>query len=150
MKRLLSAALLMTMLLTVSMTALADNSCCQHPTNMHHDFEFSELCSTEAKTMRMMSSAGCERLKAIDDQRIYVYHTTYRGVSNMTNYFVPTAPFDMSTTFGSKWVTPGMKIPIRSDKTKTGLRYNVKARGNTDHALSGYNTISVDGYFSVN
>ncbi len=151
MKRFFSAVLLVAMLLTISATALAydDNICCQHETNEHHDFEENVLCSTEAKTMKALTAVGCERYKSTDDQRIYVYHTVYRGVSDMTNYFVPTDRYDLNDTYGSKWVTPGLKIPIRSDKTVTRRYYNIKARGNTDHALSGYSTITIYGYYSV-
>lgn len=147
MKKLVAMLLTFAMLLTLGVNvAFAD---CSNDTDKgRHPFSGVNLCSTEAKTFSWVVEA-CYRVKQKNDQRTYVMHHTSRGVSNMTNFFVPTSPYDMSTTYGSKWVTPGTKTPIRSDKTVTGKQYGLKARGNTDHALSGYDTITINGYFNA-
>lgn len=156
MKKFVAFVLAMVMVFSLAMTAAsaADRECAKHVGTAHHSF--STTLSTDGVTYRFISSNPCGRNKRVNDQRIYVYHGTSVGVADMTNHFLPYRFGGDSAANGtacdSKWVTPELKIPIRSDNTKTGTdyTYNVKARGNTDHALSGYTTISVSGYFSVN
>lgn len=150
MKKFVAFILAMVMVFSLAVTvASADepitNSC---TCSGHHFFSNLQL-STNGTQYNKVSTSGCGLKKKIDDERIYVYHTTAVGVPDMTNLFLPFCSNDQLSC-GSKWVTPGLKIPIRSDNTVYGWNYNVKARGNTDHALSGYNTIVVNGYYAVN
>ena len=155
MKKFVAFVLAMVMVFSLAMTAAsADRECAKHIGTAHHSF--STTLSTDGVTYRFVSADPCGRNKRVNDQRIYVYHGTSVGVADMTNYFLPYRyVYGTSTnpvSCGSKWVTPELKIPIRSDNTLASLTYsyNVKARGNTDHALSGYSAITVSGYFSVN
>lgn len=150
MKKFVAFILAMVMVFSLAVTVasavepLTDNCSCSG----HHFFSNLRL-STNGTQYSNASGHGCGWKKDIDDERIYAYHTTAVGVSDMTNLFLPFCSND-DISCGSKWVTPGLKIPIRSDNTLVGWNYNVKARGNTDHALSGYSTIVINGYFAVN
>lgn len=108
--------------------------------------------STSASSMVPVHPTGNPNTKTTNNQRINVYFNCYDGDNTLTNYFIP---FQRTTgkSCGSKWVTPAMEIPIRSDSTVTGYSYNVKARGNTDHALSQYGgntTVGLFGYYETN
>ncbi len=149
MKKFVAFVLAMIMVFSLAVTVASAADCSNDEPNGRHPFKNVVLCSTEAMTFSFVTDA-CYRIKQKDDQRTFVQHTVSRGVASYTNYFVPTAPYDMSTTYGSKWVTPGQLIPIRSDNTVVGRQYGLKARGNTKHAKSGYNTITVNGFFNVN
>lgn len=149
MKKFVAFVLAIVLVFSMAVTVASAADCSNDEPNGRHPFKNVQLCSTEAKTFSFVVDA-CYRIKQKNDQRTFVQHSTSRGVSDMTNYFVPIAPYDMNTTYGSKWVTPGMLIPIRSDKTVAGNQYGLKARGNTDHAKSGYNTITISGFFNAN
>lgn len=150
MKKFLAFVLAMVMVFSLAMTAasagepVTDSCTCSG----HHSFSNLQL-STDGILYNNVSAHGCGWKKSVNDERIYVYHTTAVGVPNMTNLFLPFCSND-GIGCGSKWVTPGLKIPIRSDDTFINWNYNVKARGNTDHKLSGYSSIVVNGYFAVN
>lgn len=152
MKKFVAFVLAMVMVFSLAATvASADGDVCSKHSGMHHSFQ--KNLSTNGTSFTVLANPACERTKQTNDQRIYVYHCTHVGVADMTNLFIPFESPDgvsMGSNRGSKWVTPELKIPIRSDNTKEDMRYNVKARGNTDHALSGYTTITVSGYYSVN
>lgn len=156
MKKFVAFVLAMVMVFSLAMTVASatDRECEKHVGTAHHSF--STTLSTDGVTYRPISSQACGRNKRVNDQRIYVYYGTSIGVADMTNLFLPYRSTDPNaqsgTACGSKWVTPELKIPIRSDNTimNSSWYYNVRARGNTDHALSGYSSISVSGYFSVN
>ncbi len=147
MKKFVAFVLAMVMVLCVGLTAaMAD--CAYHPGEERHYFSGVRLCGTAAMEFRYVVPS-CGHVKTENNQRTYVQETTTVGVSDMTNYFVPIAPYNMSKTYGSKWVTPGLLIPIRSDKTVTGITYGLKARGNTDHELNGYSEITISGFFNA-
>lgn len=107
--------------------------------------------STDASTMVPVHPTGNTNTKRTNDQRINVYFNCYDGNNTLTNYFIP---FRRTTgaNCGSKWVTPGLEIPIRSDNIRVANSYNVKARGNTDHALAQYGgntSVGIFGYYKT-
>lgn len=74
--------------------------------------------------------------KGYDNHTIYVRHYVPHSTTPYANLFKVRkvdSKGESIATYGEKWCTPGLNIPIQSDLIDMNSLYSITARGNTCH-----------------
>lgn len=129
MKKLMVAVIALVMVLAICATSYATT------------FTKTVQCRNENDYVRSELSEE----KEWDDFRIYVYHNAQGCSNRYTNHF--RGYHEDGWLDGSKWVTPGLQIPIQGAGFTIGWRYYLTMRGNTKYKNEGLSRITLAGYF---
>lgn len=153
---LLVVVLMLTALFAVPASAVTCDRCSRNSYKCYYG-PTTMQCVTDDVNQLSYTITGANACQCIKDtgSMIDVYHTVAVGSSSYTNEFhaLRRDQYDTDPTHGSlvqkKWCKPGSAIPIES--LSRNYRYNIKARGNTNHNMyDGLNTITINGWYRVN
>lgn len=106
--------------------------------------------SVQCKNTKDYVKTGTSGEKEWDDHRIYVYHNAQGCSNSYTNHFRAYNATE-KTLEGSKWVTPGLEIPIQGSGLCDGWKFYLTMRGNTKYNEKEHlSKITLAGWFAVN